>query len=74
LVSGLSGVPRELAVKLVKSGYIHLRRRLTRSVSAKDKERFLIWLPVEHNEIWKAIWESGRTVSIFIEVPEELGE
>jgi len=73
-VSGLSDVPRELTIKLVRSGYIHLRRRLTRSVRAEGKERFLIWLPVEHNEIWKAIWESGRTVSIFIEVPEELGE
>lgn len=41
--------------------------RVTRS-PAGDKERFLIYLPVSRNYLWRLIWDSGKKVRVYIEV------
>jgi len=44
--------------------------RVTRS-PAGDKERFLIYLPLSRNYLWKIIWNCGRKVRVYIEVVSE---
>jgi hypothetical protein len=37
----------------------------------KGKPRFLIYLPMERNDLWQLLWEKRVKVKVFIEIPEE---
>jgi len=38
------------------------------------EERYLIYLPTSHNDLWRVIWEGKVKVKVFIEVPETINK
>jgi hypothetical protein len=35
------------------------------------RPRFMIYLPIERNDLWRLLWEKKVKVKVFIEIPEE---
>jgi len=47
-------------------------RYITRMTT--HEERYLIYLPTSHNDLWRVIWEGKVKVKVFIEVPETVNK
>jgi len=60
----------QIALELIKRGFIHFKRKITRMTSTGN-ERYLIYLPEDLNEVWRAVHEKGLKVGIYIEIPSE---
>ena len=48
------------------------RRRITSMTRDPEKERYLIYLPKELNDLWRELRDKGVTVKFYIEVDEEI--
>mgnify|MGYP000562431646 CR=1 FL=1 len=47
-------------------------RKISRTVKEyRGRSRYVIYLPVTRNEIWKILWERRIPVKVFLELPEE---
>jgi hypothetical protein len=53
-------------ILLRKGSVIDVGERRVARVGSK-KERYLVYLPVERNYLWRRLWESGR-IRVYIEV------
>jgi len=40
-------------------------------MTRSGRERYLLYLPENGNDLWRYIWEKGIKINIYIEVPEE---
>jgi len=67
-ISGVLFVGKS-TVEFIVKGLIPLGpKRITRMSSKPEQERYLIYLPVELNDLWKEIYESGKKIKVYIEV------
>jgi hypothetical protein len=58
-------------VEFISKGLIPLGpRKITRMTSKPERERYLIYLPLELNDLWREVYESGKKIKVYIEVPE----
>jgi len=56
-------------VEIISRGLIPLgTKRITRMTSRPDQERYLVYLPIELNDLWREIYESGKKVKVYIEI------
>jgi hypothetical protein len=47
-------------------------RRISRTVREyRGRSRYVIYLPVTRNDVWKILWEKRIPVKVFLELPEE---
>ena len=47
-------------------------RRISRTVREyRGRSRFVIYLPVTRNDVWRILWEKRILVKVFLELPEE---
>lgn len=44
-------------------------KKITRMTTNPEKERYLIYLPLELNDLWREVYQSGEKIKIYIEVP-----
>ncbi|MEM0233318.1 MAG: hypothetical protein QXL22_04785 [Candidatus Nezhaarchaeales archaeon] len=54
------------SILIRKGSLIDVGERRIARVGSK-KERYLIYLPIERNYIWRRLWESGR-IRVYIEI------
>jgi hypothetical protein len=59
---------REISGELIDAG--ELRVSKTGLGKKKPGERYLIYLPLNRNYLWRTLHESGVKVRVFIEIPE----
>jgi hypothetical protein len=60
----------ESSVEFTSTGLIPLGpKKITRMRTNLEKERCLIYLPLELNELWKMVYQSGEKIKVYIEVP-----
>jgi hypothetical protein len=58
-------------VEFISKGLIPLGpRKVTRMTRKPEKERYLVYLPLELNDLWREVYESGKKIKIYIEIPE----
>ena len=56
-------------VEFIAKGLMPLGlRKITRMTNRPEQERYLVYLPVELNDLWREIYESGKKVKIYIEI------
>jgi hypothetical protein len=63
---------REISGELIDAG--ELRVSKTGLGKKKPGERYLIYLPLNRNYLWRMLHKSGVKVRVFIEIPEEVLE
>jgi hypothetical protein len=57
-------------VKFISNGLIPLGpKKITRMTTNPEKERYLIYLPLELNDLWREVYQSGKKIKVCIEVP-----
>jgi len=62
-------------IDLVRSGFVRVKVKVTRVSRYSDRERYLIYLPEDYNDIWRVLHEKGEKVEVYIKLPlGELGE
>jgi hypothetical protein len=59
---------RRISGELIDAG--ELRVSKTSLGKKRPGERYLIYLPLNRNYLWRALHESGVKVRVFIEIPE----
>jgi len=56
-------------VEFISKGLIPLGpKKITRMSNNPDRERYLIYLPSELNDLWREVHESGKKIKIYIEI------
>lgn len=58
----------EIELELLRRGYVRLEAKITR-MTPNDRERYLIYLPSNNNDLWRVIRESGARIIVYIKVP-----
>lgn len=61
------------AVELLRQRFIDVGElRISRTSLGKKRvgERYLIYLPLNRNYLWRVLHEKGAKVRVFIEIPE----
>jgi hypothetical protein len=53
---------------IIDVGEVHISR--TSLGRGKPEKRYLVYLPLSRNYLWKALYERGRKVRVYIEVVE----
>ncbi|MFP3491768.1 MAG: hypothetical protein RXN86_03235 [Vulcanisaeta sp.] len=58
-------------VEFISKGLILLGpKKITRMTTNPEKERYLIYLPLELNDLWREVYQNGEKVyKVYIEVP-----
>ena len=57
-------------VEFISKGLIPLGpKKITRMTTNPEKERYLIYLPLELNDLWREVYQSGKKIKVYIEVP-----
>jgi hypothetical protein len=57
-------------VEFIAKGLIPLGpKKITRMTTNPEKERYLIYLPLELNDLWREVYQSGKKIKVYIEVP-----
>jgi hypothetical protein len=57
-------------VKFISNGLIPLGpKKITRMTTNPEKECYLIYLPLELNDLWREVYQSGKKIKVCIEVP-----
>jgi len=72
-VEGAEEVLEEIYLKMLKGARIIDigERKISRTVKEyKGRSRFVIYLPVGRNDIWRILWEERIPVKVFLELPE----
>jgi hypothetical protein len=57
-----------LRQRLIDVGEIHVTRT---SLGKKQGERYLIYLPMNRNYVWRLLHDLGVKVRVYIEIPED---
>ena len=56
-------------VEFISKGLIPLGpKKITRMTNKPGQERYLICLPLELNDLWREVYESGRKIKVYIEI------
>jgi len=55
--------------KLVDVGEVHITRT---TLGSKQGERYLIYLPMNRNYLWKLLHNLNAKVRVYIEIPEDV--
>jgi hypothetical protein len=56
-------------VEFISKGLIPLGpKKITRMTNKPGQERYLIYLPLELNDLWREVYESGRKIKVYIEI------
>jgi len=54
---------------------VRVKMKVTRLSRYSDRERYLIYLPEDYNDIWRVLHEKGEKVEVYVRLPiEERGE
>jgi hypothetical protein len=60
---------REISGELIDAGELRISK--TSMGRKKPGERYLVYLPLNRNYMWRLLHKSGAKVRVFIEIPEE---
>lgn len=67
------GILQELLkTSLIDIGEVKIARATTRFGGVEGKERYVVYLPLARNYLWRVLHDMGGKVRLYIEVPEGL--
>jgi hypothetical protein len=56
-------------VEFISKGLILLGpKKIAKTTTNPEKERYLMYLPLELNDLWREVYQSGKEIKVYIEV------